>query len=1038
MSYLGMQYQANRLATFENGVREGKNKKRQYWAYEVPDRHHLAEFGFYFTPTKVHNDQITCFCCKKKEKNIEGVENIAQYHLENNPKCAFAYILMAQYNHSIEGSDAFWQSDHAEALREPFSRSAVALRRRTFGKYWHFDNGAPVAATSQALAKAGFFYCPVDQGNDRTQCVYCKFCLEGWSEDDDPIEEHKKYQSDCYLLHCASKLPFKQTTRRMRRPLREGSVPLSDTEGASNATTDGEFSDANFNLAEIQLKVDQASKTQATDEGSAIGNLTASEEPEEDPEPRRKSRRLQEKSLPDTSQEDGQSSLVLSDTDTKLESRVYGSKRKRRRAPSSLSEKNGLHDGSEKDLDSNNKLVRKSGLSDEQTSAKLSSQHSDEDNEEKGPESSTKELEVSESTRNAETSESFEATESSETYSLLSDDSSFEPSTKRRKPAKKSAKKEVSNPKSTSKPQFQKARDPFETSFDETRFNDVLKSPKKASKIKIRSKVSQQPELDIERNLGDYDDNHLNSIEHEVGHIFDGSAIKVERSKPDMPARASKKKPKRNANPDSSVHDISGGIFELEKSFEEHKKRQSEYKLVIDDKLPNTRESQEHKDMDLKTVDMSMDKEAAKETERDASAASPNNALNSKETEEIPSKSTSKYYTSLFSDSSSEASYEKMEAVPMRKDDPPNGHQSDPKDESVIEPTDEPELESDPRSVSRSDPKTDPKSDPYSEKISGEDGKSAQSDKLGTQLVPSSKDVNGEESNVKARSPMSPVSNGHESSKSASEESNALTAPNEHSSATSKNASSASLNAEIQEKNGTSVVPSVNHSLVRSPVEMPNKEERYRSSPILESSLHSLGKSPVKSPQVNPTQIGLRKPMLPESFPQAKFAAQPTPTHISSNKEPGDQPEESPDNRHQEDETLREQIDQFSASFSNVLEASTPQKKAAAGSQSWVSRPLSQLLEVIEKLEGASEYLTNIVSSEYDLHNDFDGRLTSFISSMPEEEEDMTVQEWVKHNASMCRKVAKETCNSLIETYREEFNRALRILESLPTSDSPE
>ena len=157
MSYLGMQYQANRLATFENGVREGKNKKRQYWTYELPDRHHLAEFGFYFTPTKVYNDQITCFCCKKKEKNIEGVENIAEYHLKNNPKCAFAHIIMAQYNHSIEGSDAFWQSDQAEVLREPFSRSAVALRRRTFGKYWRFDNGAPVSATSQALAKAGFF-----------------------------------------------------------------------------------------------------------------------------------------------------------------------------------------------------------------------------------------------------------------------------------------------------------------------------------------------------------------------------------------------------------------------------------------------------------------------------------------------------------------------------------------------------------------------------------------------------------------------------------------------------------------------------------------------------------------------------------------------------------------------------------------------------------------------------------------------------------------------------------------------------------------
>ena len=1046
MSYLGMQYQANRLATFENGVREGKNKKRQYWTYELPDRHHLAEFGFYFTPTKVYNDQITCFCCKKKEKNIEGVENIAEYHLKNNPKCAFAHIIMAQYNHSIEGSDAFWQSDQAEVLREPFSRSAVALRRRTFGKYWRFDNGAPVSATSQALAKAGFFYCPVDQGDDRTQCVYCKFCLEGWSEEDDPLEEHRKYQSDCYLLHCALKLPVKQTTKPMRRHLREGSASLSEGEGMSNATTDGEFSDANFTLADNQLKVDQALKIQATDEASAVCNLSALEEPEEEVEPRRKSRRLHKNTVPDTSQEEGHLSLLLSDTETKLESRVYGSKRKRRRATPSLSERNGVvHDSleSDKDLLFSNKL----GPAEEQSSINLSSQQSTEAN--KVPESSSDEIYVSESTRNVETSASFAATESGETDSPISEDSSFEPSTKRRKSAKKPAKKDVSKLNSTtSKPQSQKtkAKDPFETSFDETRFNDVLKSPKKASKIKLRSRLSQQPELDIERNLGDYDDNHLNSIEHEVGHIFNGSAVKVEKRDPKKMVEASKEKQKRNVNLDSSLHDISGGIFDLEKSSDENKKRQLEYNLVIKDESLKFKDatSQEHMDRDHKTMDFNTDEN----NDKLFRVASPNNASEAtepKEAEEIPPKSTSRYYTSLFSDSSSEASFRENTA-PRKVDSPLHQHESDPKDKSehkpASKPASKPDAKPDPESGHMPDPMPDPKSDRNTENTSKDsDEKSAHtSDKFDPSTKDAPSNAIGEISKVHAKSPISPsVSNdGHESSKSASEESK-LTAPNNHSSATSKNASSALINAEIQEKNRTSTAAptSVNHSLVRLPVEMPNKE-RYRSSPILESSVQNLRKLPAKSPHVNSSQIDIRKSILPELSSKADFAAEPSPTHISTNKEPGGKPAESPDHRNQKSETLLEQIDRFSASFSNVLEASTPQKKVAAGLQSWVSRPLSQLLEVIDKLEGASEYLTNIVSSEYDLHNDFDGRLTSFISSMPEEEEDMTIQEWVKHNASMCRKVAKETCNSLIETYREEFNRALRILESLPTLDSPE
>ena len=55
------------------------------------------------------------------------------------------------------------------------------------------------------------------------------------------------------------------------------------------------------------------------------------------------------------------------------------------------------------------------------------------------------------------------------------------------------------------------------------------------------------------------------------------------------------------------------------------------------------------------------------------------------------------------------------------------------------------------------------------------------------------------------------------------------------------------------------------------------------------------------------------------------------------------------------------------------------------------------------------------LNSKYDLHDDYDGELTNLISSMPEDEENMTIQEWVKHNATNCHKLAKQTCNEMIE-----------------------
>ncbi|KAL8779788.1 MAG: hypothetical protein Q9213_006773 [Squamulea squamosa] len=47
------------------------------------------------------------------------------------------------------------------------------------------------------LAKAGFFYDPKLSAPDNTTCYLCHSQLNGWEEDDNPIEEHANLSAGC-------------------------------------------------------------------------------------------------------------------------------------------------------------------------------------------------------------------------------------------------------------------------------------------------------------------------------------------------------------------------------------------------------------------------------------------------------------------------------------------------------------------------------------------------------------------------------------------------------------------------------------------------------------------------------------------------------------------------------------------------------------------------------------------------------------------------------------------------------------------------
>jgi len=51
--------------------------------------------------------------------------------------------------------------------------------------------------THHKLARAGFFYYPIQNNPDNVACFLCRKSLDGWEKDDDPLVEHLKHSPDC-------------------------------------------------------------------------------------------------------------------------------------------------------------------------------------------------------------------------------------------------------------------------------------------------------------------------------------------------------------------------------------------------------------------------------------------------------------------------------------------------------------------------------------------------------------------------------------------------------------------------------------------------------------------------------------------------------------------------------------------------------------------------------------------------------------------------------------------------------------------------
>jgi hypothetical protein len=122
------------------------------------------------------------------------------------------------------------------------------------------------------------------------------------------------------------------------------------------------------------------------------------------------------------------------------------------------------------------------------------------------------------------------------------------------------------------------------------------------------------------------------------------------------------------------------------------------------------------------------------------------------------------------------------------------------------------------------------------------------------------------------------------------------------------------------------------------------------------------------------------------------------------------------------------------------LDSSTPQKPSSKPvTEEATTHKTVTLLDMFKhkllQMENTATYLNTISTSKYDLHTDYDNEITNFIAAMPEEEENMTVKEWIIHNVANCRRMAEDVYEEMNTVYEKEYLKGLEILENLPTID---
>ncbi|CCE79846.1 Piso0_002937 [Millerozyma farinosa CBS 7064] len=1215
-----MQYRENRIETFENGaIQSGKSKQKRYWTHSSPDIRHLADCGFYFTPTKLNHDQITCISCKKKETNIGGVENIADHHLANNPNCPYSLLISSQIEYLTDPQKDYWENHAIEALREPLSKQAVAIRRKTFGSYWKFDKDRKNAkATSLALAKSGFYYCPLVLGNDRVQCVYCDCSLDTWSPDDDPVAEHRANAAlGCYFLrkydeHKASS-SRSSSRSRSRSTSRNNSVsfdssqdvedskdmldlkkavklksetstneqdtaslftdqhdskvevvatqevekvtpeidnqeyssgntrnaanssPVLESSSAQNERADSvskeifsdftsepseeenhppDLDDHDYHETEqkdykqdlhdssrqtypkrvTRSRAKAASITKGTDDTKSVSpdlptnedipmNFTHAHEIEKSctniNEPL-----SEDKALPNTIN-NRSDTLRSKDESSGIQKPRVGSEVQILERDIDLSDEWSNHESNGIKPIENNNISERVPVNEDKESDAVDKLHFTQDQDKERDSKTDMALDINdnnnnnndnayddEENSNITNDENTASSDQSTTKTNNDSDASYDDGDDDDGSVYEGSASEMNEsvPKIslTGKKRTRglKVDDAAPTnnsnmssySFDEKMLDQVIQSPRKSKKVKLNKegRSTSPPVHDSSNhNIGDYNEEAVTYFESNINPL----RREIELAPLVKPLK-------------KNVEGRRDKTTKMESHKLKRKKLKSSKKASSSNNILDM-QSDDNDDLMFGVKDESLIlniRNPLNQRDVNTEQSEPNNIQKTEELSDIHEQINSN-------------SFEKQ--VELRE--PPDVPEGKAEAEKLADVFLESASTSIKKEVDSADYSKEKEAQPDASTSSKESNPTSiisdekNSDTIRTTLLSRRNELNEGRNSVNSKiskiNPIvdfeedAPISNGNITNEIPEIERQSSAAPTEDSKKAADKAKTSKSNRESPMKSKKDLLDKIStlrysdyvddlEDMDRIALDSDNVERRKRSSAgnnIQENREFVAGNSASpwdhqeKDVPRNSQDIASTKKVAPEE--KDVPATSPVKT-MSSPKT-----ENSP--------LLRD----LSASFQNLVESSTPEKHTLLGRdlQSHDTEPvpssnakpskissvpvpevsqvsktspsifsksssLSGLLENLKNMEAASEYLSKSVNSPYDLHDDYDGELTNFISNMPEEEENMTIHQWIRHNAANCHKLASQTCQEMIDAYKEECQKAIEFLEQLPTT----
>lgn len=229
-------YQA-RLASFQGAPaaktrrtssrsKKAAPKSKAAWPLSAPTAEELAYTGFVWKPTTISPDNVQCWACGCSLDGWEETDVPAFEHLTHSPHCGFAVVTAMKLR----------SGDPARTEEDPIGENMINAREKTFGDLWPLDTAAGYPGVQQ-LAAAGWHFDPAEDMPDGVSCAYCELSLDAWDAGDDPFEEHRRRQPDCYFFTLKELYhPNKPAPKKAKR-VTKGKRASTRSSTVSNVTT---------------------------------------------------------------------------------------------------------------------------------------------------------------------------------------------------------------------------------------------------------------------------------------------------------------------------------------------------------------------------------------------------------------------------------------------------------------------------------------------------------------------------------------------------------------------------------------------------------------------------------------------------------------------------------------------------------------------------------------------------------------------------------------------------------------------------------